>query len=181
MGACVTLPEAIELVFDDADIYYMAVTFTTTELRCELSSAETKLFLQECFDDTIYAEKPFPWKDYADICREAIRWQRESKRTMLPEPSARADVRRRLNTDNIKSQSDIVVVIGRYVKLSKAGRIFRGLCPFHNEKNPSFNVDPERQTWHCFGACGTGGDVISFIMKAERTDFLGALEILNGG
>jgi DNA primase len=61
--------------------------------------------------------------------------------------------------DDVKLKTDIVQVIGQHTKLTKAGRMFRGLCPFHSEKDPSFYVYPEQQTWHCFGACGTGGDV----------------------
>ena len=79
--------------------------------------------------------------------------------------------------DEIRQKTDIVETIGRYVTLKKAGRTFRGLCPFHAEKNPSFFVYPEQQSWHCFG-CNTGGDVFSFIMKKENTDFKEALRLL---
>ncbi len=80
--------------------------------------------------------------------------------------------------DEVKQRTDIVEVISQYTSLTKAGRTFRGLCPFHSEKHPSFFVYPEQQSWHCFGACGTGGDVFSFIMKKENTDFGEALRIL---
>lgn len=80
--------------------------------------------------------------------------------------------------DEIKERLDIVEVISTYVPLRKAGRHYKGLCPFHQERTPSFVVFPETGTWRCFGACGTGGDVFSFIMKRENLDFREALELL---
>lgn len=80
--------------------------------------------------------------------------------------------------EEVKQKTDIVEVIGQYTTLKKSGKNLSGLCPFHREKNPSFYVYPEQQSWHCFGACSTGGDVLSFIMKKEGLEFGEALRLL---
>src|ERR1700690_1873506 len=79
--------------------------------------------------------------------------------------------------DEVKSRLDIVEYIGKRVTLKKAGRNFKGLCPFHGEKTPSFMVNPDRQAFHCFG-CGKGGSVIDFVMEYEHLEFREALEEL---
>ena len=73
--------------------------------------------------------------------------------------------------DDIKARLDILEVVGQRVPLQRSGRSYKGNCPFHQERTPSFNVFPERQSWRCFGACATGGDVISFVMRAENLEF----------
>jgi len=78
----------------------------------------------------------------------------------------------------IKDRLDIAEFIRSYITLLPAGKNFKALCPFHKEKTPSFIVSPERQTWHCFGSCGEGGDVIKFLMKYENLEFYEALKIL---
>ena len=80
--------------------------------------------------------------------------------------------------DDVKQKIDIVDVISQYTTLKKAGRNYKALCPFHNEKTPSFIVSPDQGTWHCFGACNTGGDVFAFLIKRENIDFPEALRRL---
>lgn len=72
--------------------------------------------------------------------------------------------------ERVKQQADIVRVIGEYVRLKKAGKGFTGLCPFHQEKTPSFSVSPTKQMYYCFG-CHEGGDVFKFVMALERCEF----------
>lgn len=79
--------------------------------------------------------------------------------------------------NQIKENSDIVDIIGEYVDLKKAGSSYKGLCPFHNEKTPSFTVDRKKQLFHCFG-CGAGGDVVSFIMQKEGLSYPDGLKFL---
>jgi DNA primase len=79
----------------------------------------------------------------------------------------------------IKEKLDIVDLIGETVQLKKAGTTFKGLCPFHGEKTPSFTVTPSRETWKCFG-CGRGGDIFNFVMERDGVDFATAMRSLAG-
>jgi DNA primase len=79
--------------------------------------------------------------------------------------------------NQIRDKIDLVSFIQEVVPLKKTGKNFKGLCPFHNEKTPSFMVSPEKQVWHCFG-CNAGGDIYTFLMQYERIDFPEALRIL---
>ena len=78
--------------------------------------------------------------------------------------------------DDVKARLDIVETVARYVpELKRSGRTFKAACPFHSERTPSFIVDPGRGSWHCFGACSTGGDVIEFVRRIDGLDFREAL------
>lgn len=79
--------------------------------------------------------------------------------------------------DEIRQSNDIVDVISQYVRLKRSGRNYFGLCPFHNEKSPSFSVSPDKQIFHCFG-CGVGGNVFTFLMKIEGISFIEAIQNL---
>ncbi|TMQ70907.1 MAG: hypothetical protein E6K81_11490 [Candidatus Eisenbacteria bacterium] len=80
--------------------------------------------------------------------------------------------------ERVRAASDVVEVIGQTVQLKRVGRNWTGLCPFHNEKTPSFSVNPDRQFYHCFG-CKAGGDVFRFVQETEKVEFLEAVELLS--
>ena len=79
--------------------------------------------------------------------------------------------------DEILKRTDIVDLIGSYLSLKQAGKDHVGLCPFHNEKTPSFSVSPQKQLYYCFG-CGAGGNAIRFMMDLNGTSFIETLEDL---
>ena len=79
--------------------------------------------------------------------------------------------------EEIRSRNDIIDIISQYVTLKRSGRNYFGLCPFHNEKSPSFSVSPDKQIFHCFG-CGVGGNVFHFLMKIENINFIESIQML---
>jgi hypothetical protein len=84
---------------------------------------------------------------------------------------------RRQDARAVKARADFVAIAGRYTRLRRAGRQWRGLCPFHPERHPSFFIEPIRRIFYCFG-CSAGGDLFDFVMKVERCDFRRALCIV---
>ena len=80
--------------------------------------------------------------------------------------------------DDVKGRLDIVEVVSQHVALSRSGKSYKANCPFHQEKTPSFFVFPDRQSWRCYGACATGGDVFSFVMRSESLEFSEVLQRL---
>ena len=79
--------------------------------------------------------------------------------------------------EEVRQTNDIVDIISQYVHLKRSGRNFFGLCPFHNEKSPSFSVSPDKQIFHCVG-CGVGGNVFTFLTKIEGINFVEAVQML---
>src|SRR2546430_3659440 len=79
--------------------------------------------------------------------------------------------------DQIRSRLNLVDVVQQHVRLRKQGRELWGVCPFHQEKTPSFHVSEQKQSWYCF-SCQKGGDLFTFVQEIEKTDFRGALRIL---
>ena len=83
------------------------------------------------------------------------------------------------SVERVKAAMEILPLVEDVVRLKKTGSTYKGLCPFHQERTPSFNVSPARGTFKCFG-CGEGGDAIDFVEKTENVDFVGAIELLAG-
>src|SRR5947208_5924865 len=81
------------------------------------------------------------------------------------------------SVERVKPTMEILPVVEEVVRLRKSGGTYKGLCPFHQERTPSFTVSPARGTFKCFG-CGEGGDAITFVEKIENVDFVGAIELL---
>lgn len=166
----IPLPET-KSIFDLKDVEYLANKLEIPQLQLEIKRSRfVEGYHSGCVDyntNEVVIER-----DYQAACKQAI----DIIRSRQPKPTATSN--KFIDIDSLKSSLDIVDVAERYTKLVKAGKNFKALCPFHSEKTPSFMVYPDQQSWHCFGACNTGGDAISLFMKAENTDFKGAIAIL---
>lgn len=161
-------PAVIILTAHDVD--YIVKSFPTAEIRDCIKTAWKHL----------NAETEWCWrayyKDFILACKLAV----TILQTYEPKPTKISN-KKHVDVESLKAKNDILDIAGRYTKLNRAGANYRGLCPFHSERKPSFFVYPEQQTWHCFGACSSGGDIFTLVMKAESCDFKGAVQILSGG
>lgn len=184
------------VIFDAADIDYLACNLDLSHLRHEHRRAEVELAVCRQYEETGSPDEVY-WADYSAALRLTISIAETSARATsrlagasnlkMPQgggsakPRRAAAVRERPHrAADVKSRTDIAEIIGQHLKLKPSGRILMGLCPFHNETNPSFTVYPDRQRWHCYG-CGRGGDVFTFIQLAHNVDFKGAIRYLGGG
>lgn len=153
-------------MWDAGDVDYLVKNFSVAQLVKEINHESNK-----GFDVT-------DW-DYIKACQLAIDILK-SYEIITPKPieGSRQTFE---SIESIKARYDIVDYIGQYVVLKKSGNKFVGVCPFHSEKKGSFFVFPEEQRWHCFGACNTGGDILTFIQKYEQLDIKDAIKRLSNG
>lgn len=181
--------DSIPVNWSDYDIFYVANLLSPADLRRELRRASEVSRWHKDLVDHFYFES-VPWEqaeieastkqyEYADALIDLF------ERALQYQPSVKPAVkqpRRHIDVDTVKASNDIVQVIESYsVQLRKSGHNrFSALCPFHDDRGPSFTVYADSGTWHCFGACNTGGDVITFIQKMENCDFRQAVAILGG-
>jgi hypothetical protein len=159
---------------DASVVDYLVNNFDILHLGQEYLNSLNKAFL--AFDNHDISQELY-YRDYTDCCRLAIQILNSYK---SPEKAEKKPVSNSFDISGIKSATDIVTIAEKYTRLIKSGRYYTGLCPLHNEHSPSFVIYPDTQSWYCFGACNTGGDVISLVMKAENVDFKGALTTLRG-
>lgn len=157
------------------DLQYVLNRFSLSEIRQELHVSEVNLSAASNFGVEGEANE---WQCLVDLFQEAFDECLDEQATQYLQ-TTRGQLLG-VRAGDVKARTNVVDYIGQYVQLKKQGTLFVGLCPFHDEKHGSFFVYPKTQTWHCFGACGIGGDIISFAMKYHNLDFKGALEVLGG-
>lgn len=154
--------------FSESDIDYIIKLFSVKELLSMTRSSDKSAELCKMWD---YRHLGYFYQSCADAYRKAIL----VKRNIVPIKRKHGEPLPSISAEDIKQRVDIVDYIEQFTHLTKSGKNFRGLCPFHSEKSGSFFVYPDKQNWHCFGACNTGGDVIGFVMKYDNVDFKTAL------
>jgi hypothetical protein len=150
---------------DSFDVDYLVKNFTIAQLVKEINHESQRA----------YEER---WDDYIKSCQLAI----DILKSYVPEEVHHSTNKSVFESiESIKARYDIVSYIGQFIKLKKSGNKFNGVCPFHSEKKGSFFVYADQQRWHCFGACNTGGDIITFVQKYERLDTKEAIQRLANG
>lgn len=154
------------------DVDELVHRFSLAELQDEVHAAKVWGSVAQTIGEDADA---WFFRDYTAAARLAVEIAR-SFNTKLRAKRAPDSI----DVQAIKERTDIVALISRYTQLRKVGSRFVGICPLHDDRHPSLTVYPNQQTFHCFG-CGTHGDVITFIMLAERLDFRVAVATLAGG
>lgn len=157
------------LNFRPEDVAILAQKFTPVSMKNEIHAAGihegVAMFWAED-DDVIY------WHEYGKTCRRAL----EVQRSRQPKVEVREG---ELSIGAIKEAHNIIDIISRYTNLRKAGKEYMGKCPFHEDRQPSLEVNEAKQLFYCF-SCQRGGDLINFIMQIENLDTKGACRFLAG-
>jgi hypothetical protein len=159
-------------MFDADDVEYLLNRFDLLEIKEMIHNAEIQSAVYRTFGEDNKAYYYFDFISAANLAIDILR-----SRLPIP-PPVQLYNGVKIDIETIKGRNDIVSVAERYTTLKKSGNRYSGRCPLHEEKTPSFIVYPDRQTWHCFGACSRGGDVIDLVMLAEHLDFKAAAEAL---
>lgn len=168
-----TTTEQPASILDAGDIDYLVHHFTLPALREQAHICETERAVSRCFGEDDRADFYADFGSAFRLAADVRRWLDTPPRQPAPAGQPRC-----LNIADLKARVDIVEVAGRYTNLRKSGRNFVGLCPLHDDRAPSFYVYADDQSWHCYGACGRGGDVLDLVMAAEHLELRAAAERL---
>lgn len=166
------MTDSERVIFSARDIDYLVLHLSEEQLTNELYKAKLECHTAEFWGQP--KEQAF-FTDYIDAITTALEIIRSKK--PVPAVFKAKDKQHAADPQDIKQRVDIVDVIGHYLPLKKSGKYFTACCPFHEEKDPSFFVYQEKKFFKCYG-CQKSGDIFSFIMEIEHTDFKGALQIL---
>ena len=151
--------EPISLSFDDEDVTYLAVYLDIKQLTNGIRTAEIEQGVARMWAKDADVTH---WMEFEKVCRRAL----EIQKSRQPHVEVRVG---KFSVQAIKEAHDIVDIIGRYTKLRKAGKEYIGKCPFHEERQPSLEVNQDKQLFYCF-SCQRKGDLINFIMQIENLD-----------
>lgn len=159
-----------DVIFSAKDIGYLVYNLSESQLKHERWRAG--LEIHSCHTWPELEKDWFYWYDYHKALELAIEIVQSNKPKPKPIPG-------RIDIESLKQRNDIVSVIEQYTPLRKSGSRFTGRCPFHEDRNPSLTVYPDRQSFYCF-SCNTGGDVVAFVEVVEHCEFKQAAAILGG-
>lgn len=154
-------------------VMQVARGFTTSELRVMLREAQREMGVADQLGD---ADAGW-WQAHGQLLKAALAARLHMDAFYQRQQGESVNAPHRIDPEQVKERVDIVALIERTVPLRRMGRLYKALCPFHEEKTPSFIVFPEQNRFHCFG-CDAKGDVIDFVMRTEGLDFGHAMERL---
>lgn len=140
--------------------------YTIPELRALLEDAKNEIVAADAFEENDFGW----WQEHALLLKKAIAL-RQQQSAYYPGLPTNPKAARHIDPEILKERCDIVAIVERHLPLKREGSHFKACCPFHSEKTASFVIFPDQNTWHCFGACNQGGDVIDFVMRIDGLSF----------